>query len=221
MKPLIRAVRTRWRFAGAMLAVLVLAVGAGAVLLPWTYQSEAGVVFLSSRVVSKSAGGNPYLVFASSLTVSAEVVGRRMMDDQAVQSMRRQGHTAAYTVGVAPDSAGPVLSITVTGTDPTVTQETMKALVTAVGAQLDSLQANLKPDARITTAIVSSTDSPHRVRKPKIQLLGELTLGGLALAAAILLLVQAIADRRKPATPDAEPDEDIDYRALWMDTDAR
>src|ERR1700746_2531956 len=38
--------------------------------LPWTYQSSASVLFLSSPSQTKEAGGNPYQQFADSLHVS-------------------------------------------------------------------------------------------------------------------------------------------------------
>ncbi|GAB3985949.1 hypothetical protein GCM10029978_100150 [Actinoallomurus acanthiterrae] len=226
MRVLLRAVRARWRLASVLLALTVAGLGAGVVILPWTYEGDANMVFLSSRIVAKQAGGNPYLVFASSLTVSAEVVGRRLMDDQTVQSLRKQGYTAHYTVGVAPDSAGPVLSITVTGSDPRTTGTTLKALIGAVNSQLETLQSGLKPDARITADVVNSTDRPLRVRKPKIQLLGELLAVALGVSAGLLLLVQALADRRRRATgpppaPPRSPDvsaEQIDYGAMWLDS---
>ncbi|MCW2944267.1 MAG: hypothetical protein JWR24_984 [Actinoallomurus sp.] len=222
MKPLLRAIHARWRLAAALLGLIVIGVGAGVVVLPWNSRGEASVVFLSSRVVSKQAGGNPYLVFASSLTVSAEVVGRRLMDDQTVQAMRKQGYTAPYQVGVAPDSAGPVLSITVTGTDPGATEATLRALEAAVDSQLETLQSGVRPDARITAEVVSSTDRPLRVSRPKIQLLGELLIAGLGASAGVLLLLQALADRRRAAAqvvarpaPRAGPAHQVDYESLW------
>jgi hypothetical protein len=229
MKLLLRAIRARWWLTGVLLGLMVMGLGAGVAVLPWTSRGEASVVFLSSRVVSKQSGGNPYLVFASSLTVSAEVVGRRLMDDQTVQAMRKQGYTAAYQVGVAPDSAGPVLSITVTGTDPKTTEATLKALEAAVSAQLETLQSGMRQDARITAEVISSTDRPLRVSRPKIQLLGELLIVGLGVSAGLLLLLQALADRRRPATgqvaappgprepePRAQPAHQIEYESLWL-----
>jgi hypothetical protein len=197
MKLLLRAIRARWRLTMVLAGLIAIGLGAGVVLVPWTTRGEASVVFLSSRIVSKQSGGNPYLVFASSLTVSAEVVGRKLMDDQTVQAMRRQGHTAAYVVQIAPDSAGPVLSITVTSTDPKNTEATLKALEAAVDSQLDALQSGIRPDARIMAQVVSSTQRPLRVSRPKIQLLGEFLIAGLGLSAGLLLLLQALADRRR------------------------
>jgi hypothetical protein len=197
MKLLLRAIRARWRLTMVLAGLIAIGLGAGVVLVPWTTRGEASVVFLSSRIVSKQSGGNPYLVFASSLTVSAEVVGRKLMDDQTVQAMRRQGFTAAYVVQIAPDSAGPVLSITVTSTDPKNTEATLKALEAAVDSQLDALQSGIRPDARIMAQVVSSTQRPLRVSRPKIQLLGEFLIAGLGLSAGLLLLLQALADRRR------------------------
>jgi hypothetical protein len=93
--------------------------------------------------------------------------------------------------------------------------------------------------------VVSSTTRPLRVSRPKIQLLGEVLIGGLALSAGLLLLLQALADRRRPtadraalppapsppspphpasslpppAAPEARPRRShlIDYESLWLE----
>jgi hypothetical protein len=224
MKLLLRAIRVRRWLSAALCGLIMIGLGAGVVLVPWTSRGEASVVFLSSRLVSKQSGGNPYLVFAASLTVTAEVVGRRLMDDETVQAMRRQGYTASYVVEIAPDSAGPVLSITVTSTDPKATEATLTALEAAVNSQLDTLQNGIPPDARVTAKVVSSTTRPLRVSRPKIQLLGEILIAGLALSAGLLLLLQALADRRRPPTERAAPPQPpartshlMDYESFWLE----
>ena len=78
--------------------------------LPWTYTSQSTVVLLASQHASKVVGGNPYLAFDSSLTLTADVVRREVMDPRTGQDLAKRGYTASYAVVDAPDTSGPVLA---------------------------------------------------------------------------------------------------------------
>jgi hypothetical protein len=209
----LRAVRGH-RWVAAVLAVLV-GVGAivGYVAIPWTYNAQAEVILLPSQIVAKQTGGNPYLSFASSLVISAEVVGQRLMDDQAVADMHGGGFTSTYTVGVAPDSTGPVLTVTVTGSDQRNILATMNALISGIDNQLTSLQSGLDPAARITPSLVGASAHPRRVHRPKIETLAEIVIVMAGLSAGLLMLLQMRAD--SAGDPDAsEADSDELLRSL-------
>ena len=93
-------------------------VGVASVFLPRTYQADASVVLLASRSQSGTTGGNPYLNFSSSLTLTADAVSRQVMDPQTASSLAARGFPGSYTVAMPTYSTltvGSVLLIAATG----------------------------------------------------------------------------------------------------------
>src|ERR1700722_18535566 len=83
----------------AGLGVLAL-LGCAAVLVwfPATYQSQASVVLLASKSVSKLTGHNPYLSFTPSLSLTADVVSRSLAGPAVDERLAREGFTDSFTV---------------------------------------------------------------------------------------------------------------------------
>src|SRR5437899_772474 len=88
----------RWLLTLPLFLLTISALAGAWVKLHLQCSSQASMVCLSSPVQAKNAGGNPWLVFDGSLTVTAEVVGREMMDDSTASKLRAQGLTAGYKV---------------------------------------------------------------------------------------------------------------------------
>jgi capsular polysaccharide biosynthesis protein len=196
----------RWWLTVPLLVITLGGVVAGAAIFPWTYKSEATVVLLSSRLQAKQTGGNPWLAFDSSLTVTAEVVGREIMDGRTVDALRKQGNTAQYKVGLAADSTGPVLVVEVEGPEPQVTQNTLNAVLRLIPARLDDIQnqGSVAPQARIKPATVSASPQPTRVVKDKIRTLLMMLFAGLVVTIGVPLFAESLAVRRRygPASDD-------------------
>jgi capsular polysaccharide biosynthesis protein len=204
----VRILARRWLLTVPLLMITLTGVVAGAVMLPWTYKSEATVVFLSSRLQAKQTGGNPWLAFDSSLTVTAEVVGREIMDARTADALRQQGHTAEYKVGIAADSTGPVLVIEVQGPEPQVTQNTLNAVLRQIPARLDAIQnqGSVMPQARIRPETVSASPRATRVVKDKIRTLLMALFAGLVVTIGVPLFAESLAVRRRRGTgPVPEP----------------
>src|ERR1700753_3287119 len=104
----LRILRRRWILTTALLLVTLVATSAAALLYPRTYEAGGTTVLLASKDFSKSAGGNPYLVFDSSLTETADVVRREVADPRTALGLAARGDTASYQVIPAPDTNGPV-----------------------------------------------------------------------------------------------------------------
>ncbi|HEY7483804.1 MAG TPA: hypothetical protein VH912_05020 [Streptosporangiaceae bacterium] len=207
----VRVLMKRWWLTLPLLALTLIGVIGTAIVMPWTYRSEATVVFLSSQLQSKQAGGNPWLAFDSSLTVTAEVVGREMMDERTAAGLRQQGNTAKYTVGIASDSTGPVLVIESEGAKPAVVQNTLKALLAQIRTRLDAIQTQggVNPYARIRLSTVSASTEPQLMAKSKLQLLIMGLAVGLALTIGVPLTVESMVRRFRgvPSGPGGEEGE--------------
>ncbi|MEW2358235.1 hypothetical protein [Spirillospora sp. NPDC029432] len=189
----------RWLLTVPLLLLALGGVAAAAVLTPWTYEAKASVVFLASPFQAREAGGNPWLIFDSSLTITAEVVGREMMDDRTAAELRGRGLTAEYEVGVAQDSTGPVLAVDVTGPDEKVTKGTLDALVAAIPQRLAQLQAKegVAERAQIRANVVTASPAATLAPTAKMRTLVMVLFVGLALTVAVPLFAEVFSERRR------------------------
>ncbi|MBO2454975.1 hypothetical protein J4573_48365 [Actinomadura barringtoniae] len=196
----------RWWLTVPLLLLALIGTGYIAVATPWTYKAKATGVLLASPVQAKQAGGNPWLVFDSSLTVTAEVLGREMMDEKTAQDLKTQGLTSTYMVGVAPDSAGPVLAIEVTGTDASDTKKTLDSLIAMVPQKLTHLQAqeSVSPKAQIKMNLISSSPKAARASTDKLRLIVMVLFLGLVITVAVPLFAEVLSERRKRGRSDLD-----------------
>lgn len=98
----------RWTITVPLLVLTIAAVTVGYLLLPWTYESSGTVVFLTSKqIAEKNTGGNPYLSFDGSLSITAELVGRAVDDELTAQDLAQHGLTGTYETQIPPDSRAP------------------------------------------------------------------------------------------------------------------
>lgn len=208
----------RWLLTLPLLLLTGAGVLAAMVILPWSYEAKATTVFLASPIQAKEVGGNPWLVFDGSLTVTAEVVGRELMDARTAAELRGRGLTAEYLVSVPPDTSGPVLQIDVTGENARTTEATLVALMKLIPEKLERIQADggVAPYSRIKSRFVSSTPHADLKATDKIRTIAVILFAGLALTVAVPLSVESLATRRhqrerpEPATGRAGRGEPAD-----------
>ncbi|GAB3985938.1 hypothetical protein GCM10029978_100110 [Actinoallomurus acanthiterrae] len=191
---------TRWWW----LTLLLLLLSSGGVAffytaLPWTYQGTASVLFLSSPIQTKEAGGNPYQQFADSLHISAEAVGRAVMDARTVESLRRHGFTSAYTLSPAPVYAEPALDVAVVGVNPRNIQSTLDALLAEIPRRLATMQSGMSERAKVRTQVIAVSREPRRVPKEKVRLLVMVVAVELLACVALPVVVDTVTDRRRTA----------------------
>ncbi|MEV7966783.1 hypothetical protein AB0O34_12485 [Sphaerisporangium sp. NPDC088356] len=201
----LRALLRRWPVTVALLAVTIAATVGALIAIPWQYESKATVVFLSSRKGSQPVGGNPWLAFDGSLTITAEVISRGMSDERTLQKLKDEGKTADFTVGLAQDSRGPLLDITATGADPKVAQATMETLATLSQDRLTEMQRKsaILPDATIRAELVTSTDKAELTPEKKIRTLVIIFAAGMLLTVGVPLFLESLAQkRRRQGQPD-------------------
>ncbi|GII53533.1 hypothetical protein Pth03_19220 [Planotetraspora thailandica] len=205
----LRALLRRWPVTLTMFIVTVAATVGGLFAIPWQYESNATVVFLSSRKSSEPVGGNPWLAFDSSLTITAEVISRGMSDERTTEMLKQEGNTADYTVGLAQDSQGPLLQITSTAPNPKIAQSTMDRLASLSQSRLTDMQRKsaIVPDATIRAELVTSTDMAELTPEKKIRMLVIIFAGGMLLTLGVPLFLESLAQKRRRAGQTDQTDQ--------------
>ncbi|WP_183069241.1 O-antigen ligase [Streptomyces sp. gCLA4] len=150
--------------------------------VPVAYQSQSSVALLDSSAAAKlpPAFGNPISNAGGALVVTADVLIRTLSGADAARELHSLGVTDPYTVGFAANTSGPLLTLTVTGTDRAKVLEETNTLTAFAGEQLNALQAAAKvqPAYMVQTAPVVLPQTPVPQLKSRYQqVLGVLILG--------------------------------------------
>ena len=201
--------RARWILTSVLLILAMAGAAAAAAKSPRYYQSASSVVLLASRVASTQNGGNPFLSFSPSLTLTADAVTRTLMAPGTVRQLAGQGFTASYTVAPPPyttSTTGSVLLVTVTGTDAAGVQRTLRAVTAQIGPQLAQLQLGVPARGQVRAVTLSVT--------PQAALSISQTARPLVVVGALLLViclgtpivVDGLATRRQLRGRSALPD---------------
>ena len=126
------------------------------------------MVLLASRSAAKVNGGNPYLSFSPSLTLTADVLSTEMAAPGAIADLAAKGVRDAYTVALAPNTTtttGSVLLVTVTGNNRDAVERALGAVTGEVGSVLSRQQAGVPRRNRITAETISF--SPRGDAEPR------------------------------------------------------
>jgi hypothetical protein len=193
-----------WRRHWILTAVLLILASAGtaeaAARLPRSYQAESSVVLLASRSAAKLNGGNPYLSFSSSLTLTGDILSRALMAPGTAQDLAAHGFRNLYTVALAPSTTtttGSVLLITVIGSNRAAIEHTLNGVTTELSVKLSQLQSSIKRYDRIRAATLSVTPRPTlSVTTTARPLVGVVALG-LLVAFGIPVLVDGQITQRR------------------------
>jgi hypothetical protein len=202
--------RRRWILTTALVILALTGAAAALMGLPRTYQSNSSVVMLASRSAAKLNGGNPYLSFTPSLTLTADALSMEMMAPATVQSMATKGFTDSYTVALAPyttTTTGSVLIVTVTGSDKASVERTLYGVTREIGTQLAQLQANVTAKNRIRSSVLSYAPEPTISASKTMRSMLPVIAPGLLLAVGIPVLVDGQLTRRSFGIEAATADE--------------
>jgi hypothetical protein len=198
-----------------LILALVGAAGAGAET-PRYYQSTSSVVLLASPAASTPNGGNPFLSFSPSLTLTADAVSRELMSPGTVAQLAARGFTAPYTVvlpSYTTSTTGSVLLVTVTGSDAGGVQRTLEAVTARIGTQLAQLQQGVPAHGQVHADTLSFTPqaalSISQTARPLV-VVGVLLL---VLSLGTPIVVDGLVTRRRLRDRSALPD----YSALSTD----
>jgi hypothetical protein len=201
---LLRCLRKYWILTVSLLLLTLVATGLALVKLPTTYQSASQVLLLAARAQSKAFGGNPYFAFSPALNMTGDAVRYQVMDLGTSNSLAAHGYSATYLVADAPDTAGPVLDITVTGHNPALVQHTLYGVTHKVTTTLGTIQTGIAQDNKITSKVITFTPAavPEHGKKarPLIAIFGL----GIVLTISIPVLVDSVRNRRAAAPKTAK-----------------
>ncbi|WP_374776476.1 O-antigen ligase family protein [Streptomyces sp. NBC_01310] len=179
---IVAVLRRRWY---VMVPLTLISLLAGLHLyrsVPVSYQSQSSVALLDSTAVAELAPafGNPISNAGGTLVVTADVLIRTLSGTDAARDLYGLGVTDPYTVGFAANTSGPVITLTVTGTDRTKVLDETNTLTAFAGEQLNALQAaaKVKPAYFVQTAPVVLPQTPVPQLKSRYQqVLGVVILG--------------------------------------------
>ena len=184
LRQAVRIWRARWILTSVLIILTMVGAAEAAARMPRYYQSASSVVLLASRAAAKQNGGNPFLSFGPSLTLTADAVSRELMAPETVRQLAAQGFTASYTVALpsyTTSTTGSVLLVTVAGRNAAGVQRTLQAVTAQIGAKLFRLQKGVPARSRIRADTLSFT--------PQATLSISQTARPLVVVGALLLVI--------------------------------
>lgn len=216
LRKAVRTWRTRWILTSVLLILAIAGAAEAAAKMPRYYQSASSVVLLAPPAASGQNGGNPFLSFSPSLTLTADAVSREVMAPGTVRQLAARGFTASYTVALpsyTTSTTGSVLLVTVTGTHAARVQRTLQAVTAQIGTQLAQMQHGVPARSQVRAGMLSFT--------PQATLSISQTARPLVVVGALLLViclgtpivVDGLVTRRQLRDRSALPD----YSALPQD----
>jgi hypothetical protein len=200
LRQAVRIWRARWILTSVLIILTMVGAAEAAAKMPRYYQSASSVVLLASRVAAKQTGGNPFLSFGPSLTLTADAVSRELMAPETVRRLAAQGLTASYTVALpsyTTSTTGSILLVTVAGRNATGVQRTLQAVTAQIGATLTQLQKGVPARSQIRADTLSFTPqatlSISQTARPLV------AVGALLLVTClgIPILVDGLVTRRR------------------------
>lgn len=205
--------RGRWILTGGLILLALVGVGVAMVFLPRTYQLTASVLLVDSRYGAQATGGNPYLNFSASLTLTADAVSRQVTDPQTASYLASHGFLGSYTVTMptySTSTVGSVLLITVSSDGTGGVEHTLNGVIGAVRTSLAKLQAGIQPACRIRLVVLAPAVSPtldatHTVRSVAI-------VGGFGLLVAFGVPWMVDAQVRRHMLARAVPADEDDWK---------
>ncbi|MCZ4123287.1 chain length determinant protein [Streptomyces sp. H39-S7] len=200
---LCRVVRRRWYITLPGL-LLTLALTAGAYWKsPVTYQSQSMVALLNSQQAARDFDGNPFLSTQASLTNVADSLARSLNSDGSAAELAAQGVDGPYQAMLADNAQGPLLLLTVTGTDPGHVLTSSQALTAYAANRLKQFQVEqaVAPNAMIRMTTILPPNDPLTQAKRSTKPVVVTGLLALALSVSVAWFVDA---RRRPR-PVPEP----------------
>jgi hypothetical protein len=216
LRQVVRIWRARWILTSVLLILAMVGAISAAAKMPRYYQSASSVVLLASRVAARQNGGNPFLSFSPSLTLTADAVSRTLMAPGTVRQLAARGFTASYSVALptyTTSTTGSVLLVTVTGTGAAGVQRTLQAVTAQIGPQLAQLQLGVPARGQVRAVTLSFTPqatlSVSQTARPLV-VVGVLLL---VICLGTPIVVDGLATRRQHRHRSALPD----YSALPRD----
>ena len=192
-----KTLRKRWAITLVMFLFTVVVTGGAYVALPSTYQAKANVILLPSETLAKTAGGNPYLAFDSTLNQAADVIRYEVTDARTAVALQAAGYTQSYAIADAIDTSAPVLLITVTGKNAGAVENTLTGVTNEISTKLAAEQTDITAPNKIHSEVITFSPQPTKVASKKLRSVLMVFAVALLLTFAVPLSVDATATRRR------------------------
>ncbi|MEU6352769.1 Wzz/FepE/Etk N-terminal domain-containing protein [Streptomyces sp. NPDC047072] len=191
-----RVMRRRWY---VLLPGLLLAAGltfAVTVVVPVTYQSQSTVVLLNSKKATEAYDGNPFLSTQTSLTGMADSLARNLNSDMSIRELKSRGATGTFEAKLADNAQGPLLWLTVTGTDESAVLASDRTLTAYAKERLEEFQEqqSVADNARIRMSTIVSPQTPVAQTKTRLEYM--IMAGGAGFVLTMVAVFYVEARRR-------------------------
>ena len=202
-----RVMRRRWY---VLLPGLLLAAGltvAVALVVPVTYQSQSTVVLLNSQKATRAYDGNPFLSTQTSLTGMADSLARNLNSDASIRALKSRGATGTFEAKLADNAQGPLMWLTVTGTDESSVLASDRILTAYAKERLEAFQEQQSVDknAMITMMTIVAPQNPVAQTKTRLEYMIMAGGAGFVLSMVATFYVEA---RKRSRVPEQEPEPD-------------
>ncbi|WP_225847065.1 O-antigen ligase family protein [Streptomyces sp. HPF1205] len=198
---ILAVLRRRWYVVVPLALVSLLAGGYLYSSVPVSYESQSSVSLLDSTAVAKLAPafGNPIADAGGSLVVTADVLIRTLQSNDAAHGLLGLGVTDRYAVGFAANTSGPLVSLSVTGTDRAKVLRETATLTQFAADQLRALQAAAKvpPQYYVKAAPIVLPQTPVSRLKSRYQYVAAVVIAGLVAAFFLAFAAESAALARR------------------------
>ncbi|WP_327693118.1 chain length determinant protein [Streptomyces sp. NBC_00459] len=206
-----RVTRRRWYVLLPGLLLTAGMVAAVVLLVPVTYQSQSTVQLLNSPKATVAYGGNPFLSTQTSLTGMADSLARNLNSDGSVRELKSRGATGTFEAKIADNAQGPLMWLTVTGTDKAAVLASDRILTAYATDRLKQFQEqqSVEPKAMIQMMTIVVPQPPVAQTKTRLEYM--IMAGGMGLVLSLVAVFYVEARRRtRPAANSEEPEPSVD-----------
>ncbi|MEV6114655.1 Wzz/FepE/Etk N-terminal domain-containing protein [Streptomyces sp. NPDC052109] len=207
---IVRVMRRRWYVLLPGLLLTAAVTAAVALVVPVTYQSQSTVVLLNSQKATLAYDGNPFLSTQTSLTGMADSLARNLNSDASVRELKSRGLTGTFEAKLADNAQGPLMWLTVTGTDKAAVLASDRILTAYAQERLDQFQRqqSVAPKAMIRMTTIVPPQDPAAQTKTRLEYLVMAGCLGLVLSLVAVFYAEARRRSRAPVRPD-EPTQPV------------
>lgn len=222
-----RVMRRRWYvlLPGLLLtAALTVAV---AFLVPVSYQSQSTVVLLNSQKATVAYDGNPFLSTQTSLTGMADSLARNLNSDGSLRELKARGASGTFEAKLADNAQGPLMWLTVTGTDKARVLASDRILTAYAEERLEQFQKQqaVAPKAMIRMTTIVPPQDPVAQTKTRLEYM--VMAGGLGFVLSLVAVFWVEARRRprpskreeeaaQPAAPEPAAEEPVTEQTMAL-----
>ncbi len=190
---IVRVMRRRWYVLLPGLLLTAALVAGAYVAVPVTYQSQSTVMLLNSRKATVAYDGNPFLSSQTTLTGMADSLARNLNSDASLATLRSQGATGTTFAKIADNAQGPLMWLTVTGTDEKAVLTSDRLLTAYAAKRLQEFQdgQGVTPGAMIRMTTIVPPQRPVAQTKTRTEYLALAGLAGVAVSLTAAFYIEA------------------------------